>query len=336
MMAVVKADAYGHGAERIAMYLEGLGVESFAVATVNEGIRLRKAGIRSDILILGYTDPCRAEDIYKYCLMQTIVGCEHAVALSKQGYPIKAHIKIDTGMHRLGFDYLDARGIAACFSLPQLEISGIFSHLCAADSIAASDVAFTKLQIQRFYGAVEDLAAKGIRVPKMHLQSSYGLLNYPELKCDYVRVGIALYGVHSELNTQTKLRLELKPVLSLKSRIAQIRRVCAGETVGYGRSFTARRDSKIAIIPVGYADGVPRALSCGKGKVLIRGYSAPIVGRICMDQLSVDVTDVPNVHTADVVTLLGGDQAAPITAEQWAKQTGSISNEILSRLSLRE
>lgn len=336
MMAVVKADAYGHGAERIAIYLQKLGVDAFAVATVNEGIRLRKAGVHSEILILGYTDPRRAEDIYKYRLMQTLIGREHAVGLARQGYPIKAHIKIDTGMHRLGFDYVDADGIADCFSLPELEISGIFSHLCVADSMDICDVAFTQLQIQRFYRLLDDLAARGISIPKTHLQSSYGLLNYPELKFDYVRVGIALYGVHSELNTQTKLRLGLKPVLSLKSRIAQIRQVCAGETVGYGRSFTAQRDSKIALIPIGYADGVPRALSCGKGKVLIRGYSAPIIGRICMDQLSVDVTDVPNVCTADTVTLLGCNQADPVTAEQWAKQTGSITNEILSRLSVRE
>lgn len=335
MMAVVKADAYGHGAERIATHLERLGVDAFAVATVDEGIDLRKAGIRSEILILGYTNPCRAEDICKYDLIQTLVGYDHAIGLARQGYPIKAHVKIDTGMHRLGFDYADTDSIAACFSILELEISGIFSHLCVADSIDASDVEFTQLQIRRFYELLDKLAARGISIPKTHLQSSYGLLNYPELKCDYVRVGIALYGVHSTPNAQTKLDLNLRPVLSLKSRIAQIRQISAGETVGYGRSFVVQRDSKIAVVPIGYADGVPRALSGGKINVLINGYAVPIIGRICMDQLTIDVTDVPDVHTADIVTLLGCDKTKRITAEEWAEQTGSITNEILSRLSPR-
>ena len=235
----------------------------------------------------------------------------------------------------MGFDYADTDGIAACFSIPELEIGGIFSHLCVADSIDASDVEFTQLQIQRFYGLLDKLTVRGVSIPKIHLQSSYGLLNYPELKCDYVRVGIALYGVHSSLDAQTKLNMDLRPVLSLKSRIVQIRKISAGEAVGYGRSFVAHRDSKIAVVPIGYADGVPRALSGGKTNVLINGYMAPIIGRICMDQLTVDVTDVPDVHTADVVTLLGCDKTKCISAEQWAEQTGSITNEILSRLSPR-
>lgn len=335
MMAVVKADAYGHGAESIATHLEKLGVDAFAVATVDEGIDLRKVGVSSEILILGYTDPYRAEDICKYELIQALVGYDHAVEFARQGYPIKAHIKIDTGMHRLGFDYADIDDIAACFSMPELEIGGIFSHLCVADSADTSDVAFTQLQIQRFYGLLEELTARGISIPKIHIQSSYGLLNYPELKCDYVRVGIALYGVHSTPDAQTKLDLNLRPVLSLKSRIAQIRQISAGETVGYGRSFVVQRDSKIAVVPIGYADGVPRALSGGKINVLINGYAVPIIGRICMDQLTIDVTDVPDVHTADVVTLLGCDKTKRITAEEWAEQTGSITNEILSRLSPR-
>ncbi len=335
MMAVVKANAYGHGAERISGHLEELGVDAFAVATIDEGIALRKAGIRSEILILGYTAPCRAGELCKYDLMQTLVGYEHAAALARQGYPLKVHLKIDTGMHRLGFDHADPNPVAACFSFPELKICGIFSHLCAADSLAAPDVAFTQLQIRRFYGLLERLSARGIAIPKIHLQSSYGLLNYPELKCDYVRTGIALYGVHSTLDAQTKLRLDLRPVLALKSRVAQIRTVSKGESVGYGRSFVAKRESKIAIIPIGYADGVPRALSCGKGNVLIDGYQAPIVGRICMDQLTVDVTDLPDARTEDVVTLIGRDKTNRITAEEWAERIGSISNEILSRLGPR-
>ncbi len=335
MMAVVKADAYGHGAERISAHLEKLGVDAFAVATIDEGIALRKTGIRSEILILGYTAPCRAGEICEYDLTQTLVGYEHAAALAQQGYPIKVHIKIDTGMHRLGFDDTDTNAVAACFTLPELKIRGIFSHLCAADSLDAPDVTFTQLQIQRFYRLLDSLSARGIAIPKIHLQSSYGLLNYPELKCDYVRTGIALYGVHSTLDTQTKLHLDLRPVLALKSRAAQIRTVSKGEPIGYGRSFVAKRESKIAVIPIGYADGVPRALSCGKGNVLINGYQAPIVGRICMDQLTVDVTDIPGACTEAAVTLIGCDKTNCITAEEWAQRIGSISNEILSRLGSR-
>lgn len=335
MMAVVKADAYGHGAESIATYLEKLGVDAFAVATVDEGIDLRKVGVSSEILILGYTDPCRAEDICKYELIQALVGYDHAVEFARQEYPIKAHIKIDTGMHRLGFDYADIDDIAACFSMPELEIGGIFSHLCVADSADTSDVAFTQLQIQRFYGLLEELTSRGISIPKIHIQSSYGLLNYPELKCDYVRVGIALYGVHSTPNARTMLDLGLRPVLSLKSRIAQIRQISTGETVGYGRSFVAQRDSKIAVVPIGYADGIPRYLSNGRGHALIAGQRVPIVGRLCMDQLSVDVTNIPDVRIGTVVTFIGscGDQT--ITSETVADKANTITNELLSRIGRR-
>lgn len=335
MMAVVKADAYGHGAQGIAQALEKMGVDAFAVATVDEGIYLRKAGIRSEILILGYTDSCRGEDIYRYALMQTVVSYDHAVRLSQLGYPIRVHIKIDTGMHRLGFDYADADAVAACFAMPELEISGIFSHLCVSDSLDAADEAFTQLQIQRFYGLLEALAERKIAIPKTHLQSSYGLLNHPQLKCDYVRLGIVLFGVHSAPNMPVRSQLELRPVLSLKARIAQLRTIAPGETVGYGRRFAAQRESKVAVIPIGYADGVPRSLSDQNACVLICGKKAPVIGRICMDQLAVDVTDIPEAHTGETVTLIGSDGENRVTAEEWAQKTETLSNEILSRLGKR-
>ena len=335
LMAVVKANGYGHGAEGIARQLEKLGVTAFAVATIDEGIALRQAGVRSEILILGYTDPHRACELSGFDLTQTIVGYEHALGLEREGYHIKVHIKIDTGMHRLGFDCFDLDKVAACFSLHFLHVGGIFSHLCVSDSLDTQDVEFTHIQISRFYNLLEELSAKGIDIPKTHLQSSYGLLNYPELKCNFVRTGVALYGVHSSQDIQTKLQLDLRPVLSLKSRIVQIRTVSAGEAVGYGRRYITQKDTRLAIVPIGYADGIPRALSCKDFCVLIKGTLVPIVGRICMDQLAIDVSTVPDVAIGDEVTLIGQDGKREIKAVELAEETRSITNEILSRIGRR-
>ena len=334
-MAVVKANGYGHGSEGIAMQLEKLGVTAFAVATIDEGIALRQSGIRSEILILGYTDSHRAGELSAFNLMQTIVSYEHALNLAQEGYHIKVHIKIDTGMHRLGFDYFDIDKVAACFSLRYLRVAGIFSHLCVSDSLDTQDVEFTHIQISRFYNLLEELSSKGIDIPKTHLQSSYGLLNYPELKCNYVRAGVALYGVHSSQDIQTKLQLDLRPVLSLKSRIVQIRTVSAGEAVGYGRSYITQKQTRLAIVPIGYADGIPRSLSGKDICVLINGYPVPIVGRICMDQLTVDVSAVPDVALYDEVTLIGQDKGREIKAVELAEKAGSITNELLSRIGRR-
>lgn len=335
LMAVVKANGYGHGAQAIAAHLEQLGITAFAVATIDEGIALRKAGIRSEILILGYTAPCRAAELSAFGLMQTLISYDYAIELAQQGYTIKVHIKIDTGMHRLGLEHSDAEAVAACFSLRHLRVEGIFSHLCVSDSLNKQDVDFTQLQIDRFYKLLDQLAAKVLSIPKTHLQSSYGLLNYPELQCSYVRVGVALYGVHSRQDMHTKLRLELRPVLSLKARVVQIRTVPAGDTAGYGRCFAPQKDSRIAMLPIGYADGIPRSLSCGKGYVLIRGHKAPFAGRICMDQLAVDVTSIPGVKVGDVATLIGRDGDHKITAAELAEKNGSITNELLSCLGRR-
>lgn len=335
LMAVVKANGYGHGSENIAMHLEVLGVTAFAVATIDEGIALRQAGIHSEILILGFTDPHRACELSDFDLTQTIVGYEHALGLEREGYHIKVHIKIDTGMHRLGFDCFDIDKVAACFSLHFLHVGGIFSHLCVSDSLDTQDVEFTHIQISRFYNLLEELSAKGIDIPKTHLQSSYGLLNYPELKCNFVRTGVALYGVHSSQNLSTKLQLDLRPVLSLKSRVVQIRTVSAGESVGYGRSYITQKQTRLAIVPIGYADGVPRSLSGKDICVLINGMPAPIVGRICMDQLTIDISAVPNVAVYDEVTLIGQDGGREIKAVELAEETGSITNEILSRIGRR-
>ncbi len=334
MMAVVKAEAYGHGLGAVADLLAQCGVSAFAVATIDEGICLRKRGIAGEILILGYTAPHRARELHKYRLTQTLIDHAYAHALDAQRIRVRAHIKIDTGMHRLGFDAEDTARVIAAFSMPNLEITGIFTHLCVADSLAQADVAFTRGQIDRFYALLDRLKAAGIALPRVHIQSSYGLLNYPELQCDYVRMGIALYGVLSAPQDRVKRMPDLKPVLSLKARVVLLRNVARGESVGYGRAFTAMRESVIAILPIGYADGYPRTLS-GKGTVLIEGQKAPIVGRVCMDQLAVDVTDIPATHIGSIATLIGTDGTQTIPAPAAAQSAETITNELLSRLGKR-
>ena len=334
LMAVVKTQAYGHGAYEISTHLDKAGVRSFAVATIDEGIRLRKYGIRGEILILSYTNVLRAPELKKYDLMQTITDFEYAYALNRQGVPVKVHIKIDTGMHRLGMPYNAPIDVENIFTMKNIKVCGIFTHLCCADSRLPDDIAFTREQIDRFYHLIEELKESGVSIPKLHIQSSYGLLNYPDLKCDYVRTGIAMYGVQSFPNDNTVLPLDLRPVLSLKSRVILIRQIKKGDSVGYGRTFTAKRDSRIAILPIGYGDGFPRGLS-GKSFVLIRGQRVPIIGRICMDSLAVDVTDIEDISVGDTATLLGKDISAELEAPVIADSLDSISNELLCRLSAR-
>lgn len=335
LMAVVKAEAYGHGMYEVTTYLDQIGISSFAVATIDEGIRLRKYGISGEILILGYTSPSRAKELCKYKLTQTLIDYGYLLLLSKQGYDIKAHLKIDTGMHRLGFDTEDQEKILAAFSMKHIKVTGIFTHLCAADSLEESDAAFTNKQIDCFYKLLDWLKKSNLNIPKVHIQSSYGLLNYPELDCDYVRIGVALYGVLSSPDDKTNLKLDLRPVLSLKARVVLLRKIKQGENVGYSRAFTAARDSLIAILPIGYADGFPRNLSCGNSYVLISGQQAPVIGKICMDQLAVDVTDIPDVKIGTIATLIGKDGNEEITAPTVAECSGSIANELLSRMGQR-
>ena len=335
LMAVAKAECYGHGMYGTTVYLNQIGVSAFAVATIDEGIRLRKYGISGEILIMGYTSPMRAKELCKYKLTQTLIDYEYSLRLDEQGYKVTAHIKVDTGMHRLGFDADDTKEIVTAFSLKNIEITGIFTHLCSADSRAEEDVDFTHKQIGEFYNSLDNLRKGGVRIPKVHIQSSYGLLNYPEIKSDYVRAGIALYGVLSSPNDETKLKLDLRPVLSLKARVVLLRKIRKGETVGYSRAFTASRDSLIAILPIGYADGFPRNLSCGKSIVLICGQKAPIIGKICMDQLAVDVTDISNIKIGSIATLIGKDENDEIAAPTVAENSESITNELLSRMGRR-
>ena len=334
LMAVVKTQAYGHGAFQIATSLNQMGVKAFAVATIDEGIQLRRYGICGEILILGYTNPNRAKELKKYDLMQTLIDFKYAKALNRQKIAVKAHIKIDTGMNRLGVSFDNINEVKMIFSMKYIKVCGIYTHLCCADTLLPEDVEFSENQIDNFYYLIDKLKEWGVQIPKVHIQSSYGLLNYPQLVCDYVRVGIALYGVLSKPDENTRVKIDLHPVLSLKARVVLIRSVSKQDTVSYGRRFQAKRDSLIAIVSIGYGDGFPRHLSCEKGGVLIRGQYAPIVGRICMDQLAVDITEIEDVSVGNVATLIGFD-TMDIAAPNIAQHFNSISNELLCRMGAR-
>ena len=334
IMAIVKADAYGHGAERIAKKLREEGVNSFAVATVVEGVKLRESGLDGEILILNYTPPQYARLLHDNNLTQLLIDSFYARALDETGYKIHVHIAIDTGMHREGFDSNDILEIEKVYGYANLIVDGVSSHLSVSDSLDDDDTKYTESQIKKYYTIIESLRNSGYDTGKLHIQASYGMLNYPNLKCDYVRVGITLFGVMSH-DEQTRVQLELKPVLSLKSIIAQVRWIEAGESVSYGRLYTAERALKLATVCIGYADGIPRHLSGNGGHCIVQGVKVPIVGRICMDLLMVDVTAVDAAAPGDVVTLIGVDRDERISCEEVALAAGTISNELLCRLGSR-
>lgn len=334
IMAAVKANAYGHGASQVAGILKQQGVEDFCVAALAEGIELRKAGIRGQILILGYTHPDQLMELTAYDLTQTVVDSNYAEELAAFGRPIKVHICIDTGMHRLGERFEKMEDILSMWEIPNLEITGIFSHLCVADGSQESDREYTRYQIQNFRKVIDGLRQKGITGWKAHLMSSYGLLNYPEETFDYVRLGIALYGILSCKEDRTRVQLKLSPVLTLKARIQSVRILKKGESAGYGLTYTADENRRIAALSIGYADGIPRCLS-NRGYVLIAGQKAPIVGRICMDQLLVDVTEIPTAEPGGEAVLIGRSGQEEIRAEEFASWADTITNEVLSRLGSR-
>ena len=330
IMAVVKANAYGHGDITVAKTLRKEGIRAFAVATIDEGVRLRKNGIKGEILILGSTDVKRSVELLRYNLSQTVVDTQFASELNSAGKSVQAHIKVDTGMHRLGESHERIDEIKQIFCCKHLRINGIYTHLCASDSLEAGDAAFTRLQIQRFNMLLNSLKQQGVSLPKTHILSSYGVMNHGDVRCDYVRIGLALYGA----SEKPRQHIDLMPVLSLKARVIHINQIAAGESVGYARAFVAQRDTLMAVLAIGYADGVPRSL-CENGEVLLRGQRAVIIGTICMDQLMVDVTDIQGVQRGDIATLIGQDGREEISAVEAAKKAETIPNELLSRLSSR-
>lgn len=334
LMPAVKADAYGHGALLMARELQKLDVDAFCVASVEEGAMLRKKGVKGEILVLGYTHPQQFGLLCRYHLIQTVIDHHYAVQLNHFGRKIHVHIGVDTGMHRLGERSENLDQIAAVYRMKNLVVDGVYTHLCVSDTDGRRDKQYTKTQAGALYQLVDALKAQGLPCPKVHLQASYGVLNYPDLAGDYARVGIALYGVLSTKEDTEKWD-GLQPVLSLKARVATVKTLYQGESAGYGLQFTAKKDMKIAVLAIGYADGLPRALSQGVGHVLLHGQAAPIIGRICMDQTLVDISSVGKVRAGDVAVLIGYSGERQISACDLAEQSGTITNEILSRMGAR-
>lgn len=328
MMAVIKDDAYGHGASEVGALLEKQGIQYFAVASVEEAVALRQGGLTSEILILGRTRTADFKCLAAYNLIQTVVDLDYARLLDEYSKRIRVHVAVDTGMHRLGIGYDETEAIIEVYRMKRIKAEGIYSHLACSDSLNEADVEFTREQIRRFDHVLAALKAAQIDPGLRHLQSTYGLLNYPELSYDLVRIGIGLSGCGSE-KKETRLALDLAPVLSLHSRIISIRTIGAGESVSYGRQYTADSSRQIAVISAGYGDGLTR--NSENLEVLVKGIRVPVIGRICMDQCMIDVTGL-KVEAEEEVILIGKMKEERITAEEMAKKAGTITNEVFVHL----
>lgn len=331
IMAILKADAYGHGDILIGKYLNQLKITNFGVATIDEGIALRKNKVKGEILILGYTDIDDLMLIKKYNLTQTLVSYEYASLVNQRNLNIKCHLAIDTGMHRLGINYEDKELLYKIGQFKNIKLTGVFSHLCVADEKKEESRIYTNLQLKRFENCMNSFGKKNHI--EAHILSSYGVLNYPQGAYDMIRLGLGMFGVYSttqDINEQDNLM----PVLSIKSKIVLIRELNPNEKLGYGLQYTTKDYTKIAVVAGGYGDGLPRELSC-KGRVLIKGEYCPIVGRICMDQFMVDISSLSNIHVGEIVTIVGENHEKVIRVEELANHANSISNEILCQLKSR-
>lgn len=329
--AVVKADAYGHGAIAVAQTAMQAGADRLAVAIVNEAVELRKAGFRVPILVLGYTPACQAVLVAEHDITQTICSLDAAQALSAAattfGRSIKVHIKIDTGMGRIGIRPEDAGAFAvAVNSLPGIEIEGVFSHFANSDS---QDKSFTYEQYGRFMEAVKNIEDKGIKIPIRHIANSAAILDLPEMHLDMVRAGIIIYGLWP--SDEVSQQIELIPAMKFKTQVGFVKEVSPQVSISYGRTYFTNKPSLIATLPIGYADGWSRLLA-NKATVLVRGQQAPLVGRVCMDQCMIDVTDIPGVVPGDEVLLFGG---ADLPVEKIADYMGTINYEIVCMVGKR-
>ena len=340
-LGVMKADAYGHGAVPISHALADLGAEYLAVSNIEEAVQLRRGNVRLPILILGYTPASYADNMVFMDITQEVHSLSYAQqldqALAGTNYILNVHVKLDTGMTRLGFfaydDALTIEQIDALSRLQHLHIEGVFTHFAVADSTAEIDVAFTQLQYARFTDMIAQMKARGIEPEIRHCCNSGATILYPQYAMDMVRPGIATYGLHPSADTANAC--DLRPVMSVYTSVAQLRNVPADTAVSYGRSYVTPSARKVAVLPVGYADGLPRALS-GKAVFRVHGRDVPVVGRICMDMCMVDVSDVPELREGDTFTLFGYDEDGTIVpCERLSDALGTISYELLCQISKR-
>lgn len=334
-LAVVKADGYGHGDVAVAKAVAQK-VTGYAVATLDEAVNLRENGVKKPILVLGYVDPYEFDILVSYEITATVFDVETAQLLADaarvQKKQAHCHIKVDTGMRRIGLEP-DENGIAIVkqiTALKELSADGIFTHFAASDE---TDKTSAEHQFKLFTDFTGRLEKEGIHFTYRHCANSAAVIDMPQVDLDMVRLGIAMYGMYPSDEVK-KEKVELFPALDLKSHITMVKEIPAGEKVSYGGTFTTTRTTKLATVSVGYGDGYPRALS-SKGYVLVRGQKAPIVGRVCMDQMMVDVTDIENVTRADIVTLIGKDGDAEITVEEIAALADTFNYEFVCDLGKR-
>ena len=334
-LADVKADGYGHGDVAVAKAVAQK-VTGYAVATLDEAVNLRENGVKKPILVLGYVDPYEFDILVSHEITATVFDVETAQLLADaarvQKKQAHCHIKVDTGMRRIGLEP-DENGIAIVkqiTALKELSADGIFTHFAASDE---TDKTSAEHQFKLFTDFTGRLEKEGIHFTYRHCANSAAVIDMPQVDLDMVRLGIAMYGMYPSDEVK-KEKVELFPALDLKSHITMVKEIPAGEKVSYGGTFTTTRTTKLATVSVGYGDGYPRALS-SKGYVLVRGQKAPIVGRVCMDQMMVDVTDIENVTRADIVTLIGKDGDAEITVEEIAALAGTFNYEFVCDLGKR-
>ncbi len=341
-MAVVKADAYGHGAVKIAQKALQSGADTLGVARFDEAVEIREAGITAPLLVFGYIYPAQAVFADKLDVTTTIYNYEMAKALSQaahnQGVKIKTHLKIDTGMGRVGMSSHNLKvtpnkiipDIQKIMSLPGIETQGIYTHLAAADH---KERTYTILQLERFYSLLDDLKKESIEFKTCHAANSAGILEYPDSHHDMVRAGISLYGLYPSNEVDTS-RVKLVPAMTLKSIITSVRKVPQGFKISYGMTHETKQDTVLASVPIGYADGFSRLFS-SKGCMLVKGEKAPIVGRVCMDQTIIDVGHIPEVQVEDEVVLIGRQADKVIGADELAYTINTINYEIVSSLTSR-
>jgi len=333
--AVIKADGYGHGAVAVGKTLLENGANRFAVATLSEALQLRSKFRETKIMILGYTPEILSKELIENNIIQTIYSLEQAKEFSKIAFKMKknlvVHIKIDSGMNRLGFLCKEEtiNEILEISKLPNLEIEGIFTHFALADKL---DKQYTKEQVRKFNFVVENLEKKGLKIPIKHVSNSAAIIDLPEFNFDMVRAGIMLYGLYP-CETINKKNVDLKEVMCLKAKVAQVKTIKAGSGISYGLTYVCKNDTQIAILPLGYADGFTRMLS-RKANVMINNKKVPVLGNICMDQCIINVTNL-DVKRADEAVLFGGNDKNGISITSVANLLGTINYEIVCMIDKR-